>query len=180
MKRLFLACFVFSVVSAVAQPMMFDDETTTVTFSTPHVIMLLKGTFTGVQGASQLNPSDLSKSFLKLTFGANTAIGNDPFIGPDLTKEACLDSRNYPTIQLQSEHIEKLTEENKYLFTGSLTVKNITEKVSFTFTAIPNVGGYDYDFSFPIPRKTYELNCRCGQKFQITVRGYGKKVATTG
>lgn len=158
---------------------MFDDETTSVTFSTPNIIMSLKGTFTGVKGVGQLVPDDVSQSFLTLTFGANTAIANDPFIGPDFTKEACFDSYKYPTIQLTSESIEKLAEENKYLFKGFLTVKNITQQVSFNFTAIPNVGGYDYDFTFPIPSKLYELNCHCGQKFKVTVKGYGKKINPT-
>ncbi len=157
--------------------MLFNDETTSITFSTPNVIMSLKGTFTGVKGVGQLVPTNLSQSYLHFTFGANTAIANDPFIGPDLTKESCFNSQKYPTIELKSDHIEKLPANNKYLFTGFLTVKNITQQISFSFTAIPNVGGYDYDFSFPIPRKAYELKCHCGQKFQITVKGYGKKQA---
>lgn len=141
--------------------------------------MLLKGSFTGVKGRGLITPKDLSQSYLQIAFGANTAIANDPFVGPDFTKEACFDSYKYPTIQLKSEHIEKLEEENKYLFSGTLTVKNITQQVSFIFTAIPNVGGYDYDFTFLIPSKVYELNCHCGQKFKVTVKGYGKKIIPT-
>lgn len=172
--------FLFSLLLALhakSQNVFFNDETTTVSFSTPHVIMLLKGTFSGVKGTGLLDPKNLDRSFLQLSFSSITALHNDHLIGPDLTKKNCLDPFNYPTIQLVSEVIEKIPGENKYLFKGKLTVKNITQTVSFPFIAIPNIGGFDYDFSFSIPRKSYDLNCRCGEKFNITVKGYGKKMA---
>ena len=178
MKCWFTVCSMLFVIHSSAQKLQFNDETTTVSFSTPHVIMQLKGTFTGVDGSGLLDPANLNRSFLKLSFASSTALHNDHFIGPDLTKKDCLDPANYPTIQLTSDIIEKLPSENEYLFKGSLTVKNITQTVTFSFTAVPNIGGYDYNFSFPIPRRTYDLNCRCGEKFNITVKGYGKKVAT--
>lgn len=68
--------FLVSVLSASAQKMRFNDETTTVSFSMPHEIMQLKGTFTGVNGSGLLDSSNLTCSFLKLSFASNIALHN--------------------------------------------------------------------------------------------------------
>ncbi len=42
-------------------------------------------------------------------------------------------------------------------------------------TITPNVGGYDFLFSFPIEKKKYKIKCRFRKEMTIKVKAYGKR-----
>lgn len=139
----------------------------------------LTGSFKGVSGTARLDTNDLSGSFLKLAFATSTVMHNDHLTGPNLVKVGCFNSALYPLIELSSTAITKLPAANRFDFRGTLTVKGISKEIAFPFTAIPNIGGYDYNFSFAIFKKAFRLHCGVRRKFKIAVRGYGKMMAAS-
>lgn len=176
MKIFLFAAILFASVNVKAQTMQMTDETTDITFVTRHNVGQLEGSFKGVKGTASLDSNNLSASFLKLAFATSTAIHNDNLTGPDLSKVSCFNPSQYPLIELSSTAITKLPGVNQYQFTGTLKVKGITKNITFPFTATPNVGGYDFLFTFPLVKKAFKLHCSIKKQFKITVRGYGKKM----
>lgn len=175
MKILLFATILFLSIAATGQTMEMTDETTDVTFATRHFGELI-GTFKGVKGTASLDTNNLSAAFLKLAFATSTALHNDNLTGPNLAKAGCFNPSQFPQIELSSTSVTKLPAANRYQFTGTLTVKGITKDITFPFTATPNIGGYDFNFTFPIVKKAFKLHCAVSRQFKITVKGYGKKI----
>lgn len=175
MRSIFFAMILFASVNSKGQTMMMNDETTDIRFVTHHVAGQLEGTFKGVKGSAVLDTNNLPASYLKLAFATTTLEQNDNLAGPNLVRRSCFDPSQYPQIELSSTSITKLAGNNRYQFSGNLEVKGITRPITFPFTAKPNVGGYDYSFTFPLLKKAFHLHCAVRKKFMITVRAYGKK-----
>ncbi|MDB5192596.1 MAG: hypothetical protein JWQ96_2159 [Segetibacter sp.] len=176
MRKMMIAFLLLTAFGLQAQTLSFTDETTDVKFQTKHLAGQLEGTFRGVKGSAQFDPADLAGSSLKLAFDVTTATTNDHTLGPNLFKEECFYTAKFPTIEFSSSRLTQLAN-NKYLFEGTIQLKGVSKYLSFPFAAKPNAGGYDFNFSFTVLRKAFDLNCGAMAKdFKIIVRGYGKKV----
>ncbi len=173
----FIFLFAFLPFLSQAQVMKMDDETTDVTFKTRHLLGLLEGTVTGVNGTAVLDTNQMNQSYLRFALSPATFIHNENYVGPNLFKESCFDVKRNPEINLVSSSITKLKGVNNYQFKGALIVKGKSRDISFSFTAVPNIGGFDYVFQFPINKKMYELKCAFGKEILIKVRAYGKRIS---
>jgi polyisoprenoid-binding protein YceI len=176
MKKLVFLFLLLSTLIANAQTMVMNDTTTDVTFETRHLLGKLEGTLRGVSGTIFFDSVNLINSTIKLSFQTSTFVHNDQYLGPDLWKPACFDIKKYPTIDLRSTSITNTTLPNQYEFKGTLTVKDVAKNISFPFTAVPNVGGFDFDFSFPLNKNDFKLDCAFKNKMTIKVKGYGKRI----
>lgn len=158
-----------------AQTLIINEETSDVTFETRHLLGNLQGTIKGVYGTAFIDSTNLASSFLNLSFVTSTILHDDMYVGPNLYKEECLDIKRNPTIDLRSGSISKIKGKNQYQFKGALIVKGKSRELTFPFYAIPNIGGYDFAFRFPMAKKPYELHCSFCKKINITVKAYGKR-----
>jgi polyisoprenoid-binding protein YceI len=175
MKKMIGALLLFFSFSSTAQDLVLTDETTEVKFKTTHGLARLQGSFKGVQGTASFNPQQLQASFIRLSFQTSTVITTDNLMGPSLIKTECFDVANHPTIELISSSITARGK-NQYQFRGTLKIKGFSRQVVFPFTADANVGGYDFNLSFPVMRKHFNLNCNFMSKdLHFSVRGYAKK-----
>jgi len=159
-----------------AQVLRMNDETSEVKFVTKHLAGRLEGSFKGVQGSAQFNPNDLAHAYFKLLFAVATVQTNDPVVGPNLIQEDCFWPAKFPTIELFSSGIKKLSEPNQYLFNGSLKVKGATRFIAFPMTITPNAGGYDFKFAFAFRKKDFNVKCGTAKDFKIIVSTYGKQM----
>lgn len=175
MKGLLIAFATLLQVSAYSQPLVFTDETTDVTFETRHLLGDLQGVVRSVTGSANIDTGNLAASYLNLALYSSTFQHDDIFVGPDFTKAACFDVKKNPTIDLRSGSITKLKGLNQFQFKGALIVKGKSREITFPFTAVPNVGGYDFSFEFPLARKPYQLHCGFCKKMMFTVKAYGKR-----
>jgi polyisoprenoid-binding protein YceI len=176
MKITLFALLVFCVTSPGAQKLVMNDETTTVGFVTKFLGGRLEGTFKGVDGSADFNPTQLNNSYLKLVFSTATATTSDNTAGPNFIQPECLYPAKYPFIELFSTSITKGGGVNDYNFNGQLKIKGTTKNIAIPFTAVPNVGGYDFNFGFGFKRKDFGLKCTgLGKEFKVTVRSYAKK-----
>jgi polyisoprenoid-binding protein YceI len=169
------AVLLFISVSLNAQNLVLNDETTEVKFTTTHGLARLQGSFKGVQGTAGFNSQQLQNSFIRLSFQTGTVTTTDNFMGPSLIKSECFDVANHPTIELASTSITAKGK-NQYQFRGTIKIKGVSRQVVFPFTAEANVGGYDFNFSFPVKRKHFNLNCNFMSKdLSFSVKAYAKK-----
>ena len=175
MRCVFFLILLLTSLSTLAQEMVFTDETTDVTFTTKRHIGTLDGLVRGVSGTASLDTNNLSAAYINISFATSTLLHNDRYTGPDFTSSDCFDVKKYPAMTLKSTSIAKLKGINKYQLTGGLIVKNHTGKVSFPFTAVPNIGGYDFVFDLPLIKKEFKMKCGFRKKIIFHVRGYGKR-----
>ncbi|MDB5250506.1 MAG: YceI family protein [Segetibacter sp.] len=176
MKKILVIVIILATVRSNAQNLLMTDETTDIKFAAKNLFGRFEGAFKGVKGVAFLDSSNLSQSFLRLSFDATTGAIHDNVIVPNLVKEACLNTAKYPTIEFESTSITKLAGGNKYQFNGTLKVKELSNSISFPFTAIANVGGYDLRFTFPLNKKDFNLDCPVFKKINISVAGYAKRI----
>jgi len=175
--RILLIAFGLLVSSVVsAQLLRMTDETSEVKFVTKHLAGRLEGSFKGVQGSAQFNPSNLPQAYFKFLFVVATVQTNDPVVGPNLIQEDCFWPAKYPTIELFSSGIKKLSEPNQYLFNGSLKVKGVTRFIAFPMTITSNAGGYDFKFAFAFRKKDFHVKCGTAKDFKIIVSTYGNQM----
>ena len=175
MKKMICAFLLLISVGINAQKLIFTDETTEVKFTTTHGLARLQGSFKGVEGTAGFNPQQLQNSFIRLSFQTNTVTTSDNYMGPSLIKTECFDIANHPTIELASSSITARGK-NQYQFRGTLKIRGISRQVVFPFTAEANVGGYDMNFSFPVMRRHFNLNCNFMSKdLRFSIRAYAKK-----
>lgn len=175
MKKLIIPFLLFISLSGSAQVLQMSDETTDITFETKRNLGKLEGTVRGINGTAFIDSNNLGASYLNLSLSTKTLLHNDRYTGPDFTDADCFEVKRFPYITLRSTSITKLKGENQYLFTGGLIVKTHTGKVSFPFTAVPNVGGYDFNFAFPLVKKDFKMDCGFHKRMIFKVRAYGKK-----
>ena len=159
-----------------AQAMKMNDESTDVTFEAKHLAGWLEGTIKGVIGTAELDTNKMENAYLRFSISPATFIHNENYLGPNLFKENCFDTKKNPEINLVSSSITRLKGVNKYQFRGALIIKGKSRDITFQFSAVPNVGGYDYEFQFSIIKKTYELKCAFSKKLLIKVRAYAKRI----
>jgi polyisoprenoid-binding protein YceI len=107
-----------------------DPMHTQVEFSARHMgIMTVRGHFTGVRVAIDLNDGDFTASSVEATIDAGTLITNDERRDTHLKSPDFLHVEQFPTIAFKSTRIERAAHD-EYTMTGDLTIRNVTRPVT--------------------------------------------------
>jgi polyisoprenoid-binding protein YceI len=107
-----------------------DPMHTQVEFSARHMgLMTVKGHFTGVRVAIDLNDDDFTASSVQATIDARTLITNDQRRDAHLKSPDFLNIEQFPTITFKSSRIERAAHD-QYKMTGDLTIRNVTRPVT--------------------------------------------------
>ncbi len=107
-----------------------DPMHTQVEFSARHMgLMTVKGHFTGVRVAIDLNDDDFTASSVQATIDARTLITNDQRRDTHLKSPDFLNIEQFPTITFKSSRIERAAHD-QYKMTGDLTIRNVTRPVT--------------------------------------------------
>jgi polyisoprenoid-binding protein YceI len=107
-----------------------DPMHTQVEFSAKHMgLMTVKGHFTGVRTAIDLNEDDFTASSVEATIEAGTLITNDQRRDAHLTSPDFLNAEQFPTITFKSTRIERAAHDG-YKMTGDLTIRDVTRPVT--------------------------------------------------
>ena len=125
------------------------DNDGAVTFVIKNFGLNTNGSFKGLKGAINWDPSNPSASLFDVTIDASTINTGIDMRDKDLQKEAYFDVEKYPTIHFVST---KVSTGN---VTGNLTIKNVTKQISFPFTVKNSVNGYLFEGSFTINREDF-------------------------
>ena len=107
-----------------------DPMHTQVEFSAKHMgLMTVKGHFTGVRAAIDLNEDDFTASSVEATIDTHSLITNDARRDAHLKSPDFLNVEQFPTIGFKSTRIERAAHD-QYKMTGDLTIRNLTRPVT--------------------------------------------------
>ncbi len=108
-----------------------DASHTSVGFSVRHMMVSkVKGSFSGVEGTIEGNPEELTSANIQFKIDVPTIHTNNEDRDNHLRSADFFDAEAYPHITFVSTNIVK-TGENQYDLTGDMTIKGITDKVTF-------------------------------------------------
>ncbi|HXB30313.1 MAG TPA: YceI family protein [Puia sp.] len=132
-----------------------EDQGSSVQFKIKNLGFNVNGSFSGLDGSIQFDPSNLAVSNFDVSVDANTVNTDNNMRDNHLRKDTYFDVKNYPRIRFVST---KVTASNKagilFMF-GKLTIKNQTKDISFPFTATLSNEGYLFNGTFKINRKDF-------------------------
>ena len=98
-------------------------------FSVRHLgISNVRGDFTKISGAVQLDDQDITKSTVEVTIDAASVDTRVADRDKDLRSERFFDVANYPTLTFKSKKVEQVAE-GKLKVTGDLTIRGVTKEV---------------------------------------------------
>jgi polyisoprenoid-binding protein YceI len=107
-----------------------DPMHTQLEFSAKHMgLMTVKGHFTGVQAAIDLNEDDFTASSVEATIDTHTLITNDERRDAHLKSPDFLHVERFPTITFKSTRIDRAAHD-RYTMTGDLTIRDVTRPVT--------------------------------------------------
>ena len=107
-----------------------DPMHTQVEFSAKHMgLMTVKGHFTNVRAAIDLNEDDFTVSSVEATIDTHSLITNDARRDAHLKSPDFLNVEQFPTIAFKSTRIERAAHD-QYKMTGDLTIRNVVRPVT--------------------------------------------------
>jgi polyisoprenoid-binding protein YceI len=106
-----------------------DPQHTAAQFSVRHLaISTVRGQFSNVQGAVQLDDADITKSTVEVTIDVNSVDTREPKRDAHLKSPDFFDAAKYPAMTFKSKRVEK-TADGKLKVTGDLTIHGTTKEV---------------------------------------------------
>ena len=128
-----------------------DPMHTQVEFSAKHMgLMTVRGHFTGVRVAIDLNEDDFTASSVEATIDTSSLITNDARRDAHLTSPDFLNVEQFPTITFVSTRIARGSHD-QYKMTGDLTIRDLTRPVTldviYSGQAKDPMGGVHAGFS---------------------------------
>jgi polyisoprenoid-binding protein YceI len=112
-----------------------DPVHSTAQFKVKHLMISnVKGEFTSIKGALQLDSSDASKSSLEVTIDANSINTREPQRDAHLKSADFLEVEKFPSITFKSSKVSK-EESGEYAVVGDLTIHGVTRKVTLDVEA---------------------------------------------
>jgi polyisoprenoid-binding protein YceI len=133
------------------------DNGSAVQFKIKNFGFSVAGSFTGLSGRIQFDPDRLADAAFDVNIDVSSVNTDNEMRDSHLRKFTYLDVTNYPRIRLLSDRITGSNQKGIFLFSGQLTIKNQTRKISFPFTAERGDGGYHFNGVFSINRKDFDV-----------------------
>ena len=133
------------------------DNGSAVQFKIKNFGFSVAGSFTGLSGRIQFDPDRLAEAAFDVNIEVSSVNTDNEMRDSHLRKFTYLDVANYPRIRLLSDGITGSAQKGVFLFSGRLTIKNQTRKISFPFTAEKGDGGYHFNGVFSINRKDFDV-----------------------
>ena len=107
-----------------------DPVHSTAQFKVKHLMISnVKGEFTSIKGALQLDSSDPTKSALEVTIDTNSINTREPQRDAHLKSADFLEVEKFPNITFKSTRVSK-EESGEFAVEGDLTIHGVTRKVT--------------------------------------------------
>lgn len=115
------------------------------------------GDMEGLKGTIIINPTNPSASSADVTVAVKTIDTDNGKRDEHLRTVDYFDADTYPVIRLVSTSIVSDSKTGNYIFNGKLTIKDVTENISFPFMVIAQQEGYLLTGEFSIDRLQYHV-----------------------
>jgi polyisoprenoid-binding protein YceI len=147
----FVGILILLVTSAANAQELVPDKTSRVGFEIKNFGITVAGTFSGLSGTINFDPDRPENSLVNLSIQVATIETGISLRNKHLKKEEYLAAGRYPELKISSISIIKKSSDT-YIFTGNLSIKEITKEISFPFTVFPSENGFDFAGMFTINR----------------------------
>ncbi len=157
-NTLFIALLMFTAISVYAQKTLQPvDEGSKVHFVIKNLGINTGGDLQGLSGKIVLNVKNPAASSADVTVAVKTIDTDNDRRDGHLQNEDFFDAAKYPTIRIVSTKITPSGTPGTYIFTGNLTIKDVTKPLTFNFTVLPNGAAYLFAGDFDIKRSDFGL-----------------------
>jgi polyisoprenoid-binding protein YceI len=157
-NSLFLAILLFSFIGVFAQKTLVPtDEGSKIHFVIKNFGINTGGDLGGLKGTIKFDAQHPQVSNIDVTVQVNTIDTDNERRDKHLKNDDFFDAEKYPVIRISSTKIEGTTTASTYMFTGKLTIKDVTKEIRFPFTAVPSGNGYLFEGEFSINRLEYHV-----------------------
>lgn len=158
MKRYVYLSFLLLLAQFVgAQVLAPDDHASSVTFKVKNLGVNTGGRISGLKGKIVFNAANPLNGSFEASAELSTLNTGIDMRDDHLKKEEYFDLGNFPQIQLVSERVGGSNKKDTWFFYGKLTIKGVTQAISFPFTAVAEAGGYRFNGSFKINRRDFKV-----------------------
>jgi len=130
---LFSAFFILSHAHAAAPDWRLDFDHTGFYFTIKHIYSVVRGHFNEYKGTVVFSPDDLENSRFDFEVEIDSIDTNNSKRDRHLNSADFFDSKKYPTMTFKS-HAVKHVNGNQYSVEGTLTIKDVSQKISVPFT----------------------------------------------
>jgi polyisoprenoid-binding protein YceI len=141
---------------ALSQSYSPNNAQSSISFKIKNLGITVDGSFAGLNGTINFDPSQLSSSKFEVAVDAASIDTGIELRNKHLKKEEYFDVKTYPQIKFVSTKIETGSE-GKFTVNGKLTIKNITKEIKFDFTTTRTDGGLLFVGEFPLNRRDYKV-----------------------
>ena len=131
------------------------DEKSDIKFTIKNFGFNTNGTFKGLKGSINFDPSNPGNSSFNVLVNANTINTGTDARDSHLREEEYFNVEKYPTINFVSTAIKK--SQNGYAVTGNITIKGVTRQIGFPFTVENQSDGIQFSGEFTINRKDFGI-----------------------
>jgi polyisoprenoid-binding protein YceI len=130
------------------------DETSRVEFKIKNFGSVVNGSFKGLQGKIQFDPSAPAAAVFDVTVDTNTIDTGIGMRDNHLRKPEYFHVKSYPRIRFVSTKISTSGKPGEFIMTGNLIIKNTTREISFPFSYS---GTGLFKGQFQIDRRNYAV-----------------------
>jgi polyisoprenoid-binding protein YceI len=170
MKKILLMAALFTSIIVHSQKYTLNTKTAQIGFQFKHVATKVNAHFADFEGSYETG-----KAFNIIIQTASARV-NDQINAPDFAAERNFNAAAHPLIELKSTTVSQ--QGNTIQFNGTISIKGVSKEVSFPINIKPNYGGFDFDLTFTIDRKDFNIgNESLSKSFIFTVKGYCKKTS---
>ena len=152
---LFVGLFFISNLVAAQTTLVPQTDKSKVHFVIKNIGINTGGDLEGLSGKILINENNLSKSYADVTVNTETIDTDNERRDKHLRSADYFEVAKYPTIRISSTSITKDAKGTGYIFTGNLTIKEITKNISFPFLVLKNNDGFLFSGQFTINRLDY-------------------------
>ncbi|MEM6781706.1 MAG: YceI family protein [Pseudomonadota bacterium] len=172
----------FVPISAQAKNYIVDHGKSTLSFSGTHAGKEFTGVFEEWSAEISFDPEDLESSSARVVINTATAKTGDKMYDGTLPQGDWFDVKNHPEAVFESTEITT-NEDGSFQMSGNLTIKQITNPVSFNFTLTDvGVSPLQVDAAFDIDRLTFDIGKKSDAKAEWVAQNIGlqlKVIATS-
>lgn len=157
-NSLFIAFLLFSFISVFGQKKMTPvQDGSKIHFTIKNFGISTGGDLEGLKGSIVINPKKPSASSADVTVAVKTIDTNNDKRDNHLRTADYFDVDSYPVIRIVSTSIEADPKTGNYIFNGKLTIKDVTDNISFPFMVIMQGDAYLLTGDFSINRLKYHV-----------------------
>jgi len=165
LKGIFTTLAIFSTILVFSQTYTPIDEGSKVRFVIKNFGINTGGTFDGLSGSITFDPSSLATASFNVTVDSKTVDTDMEARDNHLRKAEYFDAEKYPKLSFRSTKVTTTNKEGYLFMFGVITIKNVSQEISFPFKQTSKDGGILFEGEFKLNRRDFGVG---GKSFSMS------------